>query len=57
MTDAAMFTCELCRLIFRKERSDAEAMAEYVDRFPGFEQEDRSIVCDDCYRKIMGDAR
>lgn len=46
------YTCEHCKGTFLKSRSDEEARAETVAN--GFPLDDLVIVCDDCYRLVMG---
>ena len=54
-TTTTTYTCEDCGGTFEARRPDAEAQAEAVRNFgvrgdePGM-----AIVCDDCYREIMG---
>ena len=54
------FTCEACGETFPKGWSDAEAVAEAEERFPGLDLSDpgeAGIVCDACYEHIMGRAQ
>ena len=51
------FTCESCDGTFPKGWSDEEAAAEAQELFPGIDPGDPSeagLVCDACYRRIMG---
>lgn len=50
------FRCSACSKVYDKGRSDAEAMAEALIVFGGVINADGPpcIVCDDCYRSIMG---
>lgn len=48
------FTCSLCHKNYDKERTDEEAMAEAEEEFSAEELEEAAVVCDDCYREIMG---
>lgn len=52
MTDLGTYVCEACKQKFGKTISDERAEAEYVRDFPGMNEE-RSVVCDECYKKIM----
>jgi DNA-directed RNA polymerase subunit RPC12/RpoP len=47
------YTCECCGKSFEKGWSDKEARRESEKNFPGLEDEDAAVVCDDCYKKIM----
>lgn len=49
------FTCYACSETFEKGWSDEEAMAEFGSTFPSADLEECSVVCDDCYKKIMGE--
>jgi len=51
------YTCENCNGVFEKGQSDEAAAAELTATFPGFAPDDCSIVCDDCYQKMMAWAR
>jgi len=51
---ADQFQCAACDGMFEKGWSDEEAAAERDENFPDLEPEDSQIVCDDCYRKMMG---
>jgi hypothetical protein len=54
------FTCASCGDTFDKGWSDEEAAAEAQENFPGIDignPDEASVVCDDCYRHIMGRAR
>ena len=48
----AEFTCAQCGGTFNKGRSDEEARAEAKDLFG--DMEDMVVVCDVCWREIMG---
>ena len=48
------YQCAACDGVFGKCRSDEEAAAERDENFPDLEPEDEAVVCDDCYRKMMG---
>lgn len=47
------FTCDLCGGTFPKGWSDEEAAAEAEGLFSPAELEATSVVCDDCFRRIM----
>lgn len=49
------FTCENCGGTYRKAWSDAEAHAEADE--VGFPPQDRVLVCNPCYVRIMNKAR
>ena len=54
---AETFTCASCGGTFSKGWSDEEAAAEAKGLFPGIDASDPAeagVVCDDCYRHIMG---
>jgi DNA-directed RNA polymerase subunit RPC12/RpoP len=46
------YKCAVCGGVFDKVWSDEEAMEEYHKEFPGVPDEDREIVCDDCWNEI-----
>jgi hypothetical protein len=49
------YQCEMCGEIFKKDRSEDEAIAEALAN--GFDlNDDIAVVCDDCYRLVMGEA-
>lgn len=53
------YRCAQCRGVFEKGWSDEEAAAEADDNFPGLMTADpgeRAVVCDDCYKAMMGEA-
>ena len=49
------FTCPICRMTYKKSRSDAEENAEAVETFGEgvFEEEEVCIVCHTCYVKYQ----
>lgn len=49
----AQYTCNLCAGVFDEAWSDEEAVDELKATFPGFAVEQCSVVCDDCYQKII----
>lgn len=54
MTQPLKYTCARCDGEFTSDWSDEEAKAEHEDNFgyqPGAEA---CVVCDDCYRLVMG---
>jgi hypothetical protein len=54
--DARFFTCEGCGERFETDRerwSDAHAMAEMEGTYGHIPEDQRCIVCDDCYVKCM----
>jgi len=47
------YRCELCRGVFGKGWTVAEAEKELKENFDGqFVAEECELVCDDCYKKI-----
>jgi hypothetical protein len=46
------FRCAVCEDIFNKEWTDAEALAEMNENFPGLSPVDCVQVCDECYRDL-----
>ena len=47
------YTCDDCSETFEKTRTDEEALKELEDNFGVIPKDQRAIVCDDCYNKIM----
>lgn len=47
------YVCEGCGRTFQKTRSDESAAAEASAIFPAQLLEDKTLVCDDCYRLTM----
>lgn len=47
------FTCDMCHGTFEFEWSDEEAQAELKEMFPDLEPSQCSVVCDDCYQRLM----
>lgn len=51
-----VYTCEECGGTFHSQRSEDEAIMEYQQLFTEAERTTgASVVCDDCWKKIMGD--
>jgi len=48
------YQCTMCREIFDKEPED-EALAELELEFPGFTPTECGLVCDDCFKMVMGE--
>jgi len=48
------YTCAMCGGTFEKAWSDDEARAEFAEEFPEASGDDAEVVCDDCYRQMMG---
>lgn len=46
------YKCDSCKGVFEKAWSDEEALAEMERDFPSLPEEERAVVCDDCYKKI-----
>jgi hypothetical protein len=51
------FVCAVCFHLFEKGWSDEEALTEAAIEFPHLPIEDSSLVCDECYKQIMPEAR
>jgi hypothetical protein len=49
------YTCYMCKGVFEKGWSDEEAEEEAGENFPGYEPDEGDLVCDDCYKKAMGE--
>ncbi len=47
------YQCEACLGVFEFGWSEAEALAEANGNFPTLQPEDRAIICDTCYKKMM----
>lgn len=47
------FVCDECGRTFPKG-DDAEALAEMKETFGDVPEKDRAVVCDDCYKEILG---
>lgn len=48
------FKCDECGGVFEKGWSDEEAYAEQENNFGDMPNEQMAIVCDDCFKEIMG---
>lgn len=49
------FKCEACEEVFKPGWSEEKAKEEFEEKFPGEELDETcSVVCDDCYKKLMG---
>jgi hypothetical protein len=46
--EAVDFRCWLCRRVFLKSQTDAEAVADFLARHPGEEMEPGKTFCGDC---------
>jgi hypothetical protein len=51
---AETFTCAMCSEVFNKGWTEEEALAEKKNKFGDMPIEDMDVVCEDCYREIMG---
>ena len=51
------FVCAVCQEDCVSDRSDEDVAAEFAVDFPGCENDERVIVCDDCYKIIMLDEK
>lgn len=60
---AKTYTCSSCGAIYICGRNDDDVLAEYHRNFPGAGDDEKRVVCDDCYttmRRAMpfpGDAQ
>ena len=53
-TDPEKYECAACNQEFEALITDKEAQAEFDKQFgKHFSIEDASVICDDCYNKIM----
>ena len=50
---AGHYRCDHCQGVFEKGRSDEEALAEAAETFPDMAEDDRAVVCDECYKDFM----
>jgi hypothetical protein len=48
------YRCDACGGIYSHGWTEEEARAEQAATFPWLQPEDATIVCDDCYRAVMG---
>lgn len=46
------YRCASCGETFEKGRSDDEAKEELSNTFPGWDEDDCDLVCDDCWKKM-----
>ena len=46
------FQCAVCEEEFICGWSDEEAIDEYKEIFPGMENEEKVLVCDDCFNQV-----
>jgi hypothetical protein len=55
MSKYGTFKCENCKGVFNKEWSDEEAEAEWQSVFEKHAQanQERGMVCDDCYNEML----
>ena len=50
------YECSVCGNVYEKGWTDEEATAEREEVWgPEFTNEDCAIVCDDCYKAMMGE--
>lgn len=49
---AEQYTCAACGETYDKGWSDEEAEGELAETFPGFDVEECSLVCDDCFQAM-----
>lgn len=48
------YTCDSCHEVFEEGWTDEEASAEFCKSFPEHDIRDAAVVCDDCYKMLMG---
>ena len=48
------YKCAKCGGIFQNDWSEKGALLEQSENFPGVGVEDCEVVCDDCYKLLMG---
>lgn len=46
------YQCADCGRVFEKGWSDEKAKEELSNTFPGYDEEDCGLVCDDCWKKL-----
>lgn len=51
------YECAACHKVYTKGVSDEEALAEAASIFPTVPIEDTSLVCEDCFQKMMADIK
>lgn len=55
MPELKFYTCSLCGGTFQFDpQDDAEALADMARDFPGVPMEEMTVVCEDCYKRLMG---
>lgn len=55
MTNPEKYVCDACLGEFDKKWSDEEAIAEKNALWPSTPLEDYSIICDDCFKEMIGE--
>ena len=55
LAEEKTFTCDSCGETFSMIWSDEEASMEFEQRFEGGDISTAAVVCDDCYKEMMGD--
>lgn len=48
-----IIVCDRCGYTFVSERAEGDAMQEYRDTFPTMVDEERSVLCEECYTVVM----
>jgi hypothetical protein len=51
------YECAACHKVFTKGVSDEEALEEAATLFPTVPIEETSLVCEDCFNKMMADVK
>ena len=44
------YTCAICGETYEYEWSDEEALAEFKAKYGDVPEEERDVICDDCYQ-------
>jgi DNA-directed RNA polymerase subunit RPC12/RpoP len=47
------FKCVVCKEIFESDWSEEDALEEMRENFGDVPPENREVVCDDCYQKMI----
>lgn len=53
MTHPLTYKCDVCGKVYLKGQTDEEARAEYEQNFPQTQGDEKAVVCDDCYQRLM----
>lgn len=47
------YTCASCHGVFETEYTEEDCRNEAIENFPDWDQEDKVVICDDCYKKMI----